>query len=271
MEAPFYSALRRSLRRRRLRLEDICPPDDATARRVLEEYGAMFVAAEEVCVPPACVFTSDEEVRAFQRAATVRTEAFGADVIELQPAAMAALVAARADALAAGLLISPRGGAEAARRGFGDTLRLWDSRFLPALDYWCLERRRVAPEQAASLRALTPWEQVAAALTLEQEGIFFSKDFAKSVLYSVAPPGASQHLSMLAFDVAEFRDPPVREILARRGWFQTVRSDLPHFTYLGLDEAELPAHGLRRIEADGQVFWVPNVEVNDECGTMNDE
>ncbi|MGI8566068.1 MAG: hypothetical protein ACR2LZ_06250 [Pyrinomonadaceae bacterium] len=269
IEAPFYSALEHSLRRRGLRLDGVCQADDPAARRVLEEYGAMFLAADDVRVPPVSVFTSDEEVRAFQGAATSRAEVFGSDVIELQPAALAALLGACADALSEGLGITPRGGAEAARRSFDDTLRLWDSRFLPALDYWCLRQQRLAPEQAARLRAMLPWEQVAAALELEQEGIFFSKDFSKSVLYSVAPPGASQHLSMLAFDVAEFGDPVVRQILARHGWFQTVQSDLPHFTYLGLDEDELPARGLRRVVAGDQVFWVPNVE--EESGVRRQE
>ena len=48
-------------------------------------------------------------------------------------------------------------------------------------------------------------------------------------------------------------------VLARHGWFQTVLSDLPHFTYLGLDEHELSARGLRRVEAAGQTFWVPDM------------
>ena len=51
----------------------------------------------------------------------------------------------------------------------------------------------------------------------------------------------------------------VREILAKHGWFQTVLSDLPHFTFLGLKEKDLPKHGLRSLEINGQVFWIPNV------------
>jgi hypothetical protein len=64
---------------------------------------------------------------------------------------------------------------------------------------------------------------------------------------------------MLAFDATEYRDPRARRLLARHGWFQTVLSDLPHFTYLGLDEEELPARGLRRIGLDGQEFWIPDL------------
>ena len=55
-------------------------------------------------------------------------------------------------------------------------------------------------------------------------------------------------------------NPRVRAILARHGWFQTVLSDLPHFTYLGLAEDELPQHGLKRVVVNGQTFWIPNVD-----------
>jgi hypothetical protein len=110
------------------------------------------------------------------------------------------------------------------------------------------------------VRGLTPAEQVAEVLRLEEErGIFFSKDFSKSILYSVAAPGASQHLAMLAFDASEFLDARVRELLAARGWFQTVRYDLPHFTFLGVREKELPALCLRRVDECGQTFWVPDL------------
>ena len=108
------------------------------------------------------------------------------------------------------------------------------------------------------MRDMALREQVAAVIELEARGIFFSKDFKKSILRSVAAPGASQHLSMLAFDAAEIADARARNTLARRGWFQTVLSDLPHFTYLGLEESELPARGLRRVEERGQTFWIPN-------------
>jgi hypothetical protein len=116
-------------------------------------------------------------------------------------------------------------------------------------------------EEASKVRSLSPIDQVSEVLRLEEEGIYFAKDLSKSILYSVAPPGASQHLSMLAFDVAEFQDARVREILAKHGWHQTVVSDLPHFTFLGRHEDELPAMGLRSVENAGQSFWVPDVTV----------
>ena len=256
--SPFYAALGRVLERRGTSLEEFCPPGDAVARRVLEEYGSMFVA-EGVRTPPVCVFRDAAEVLAFQREATWRAGVFGGTIIELQPAALEALALARDEARELGLDITPRGGAEAARRDFEDSLRLWRSRCDPALEHWCA-RGQLTTEEAERVRCLELREQVAAVLELEGRGVFFSKDLTKSILYSVAAPGASQHLSMLAFDAEEFRDARVRELLARRGWFQTVRSDLPHFTYLGLDERELPARGLRAVETDGQVFWIPDTE-----------
>jgi hypothetical protein len=136
---------------------------------------------------------------------------------------------------------------------------LWNSRFLPALDHW-QELGRLSPEQTEKLRALPVAAQVSEVLELEKDGIFFSKDFSKSVLYSIAAPGTSQHIAMLAFDANEFLDERVREILALHGWFQTVLSDLPHFTFLGLNEEELPGRGLKCVDVQGQKFWIPDVE-----------
>ena len=75
---------------------------------------------------------------------------------------------------------------------------------------------------------------------------------------SVAAPGTSQHIAMLALDVAEYGNASARRILANHGWFQTVKSDLPHFTYLGRKEKDLPALGLRSVTIGNQVFWIPD-------------
>lgn len=256
---PFYQSLDRALARRAHSLADICPAADDVARRVLHDYGAMFVGVEDIVPPPLCVFTSEEQVARFQEAAGWTAATFGDAVVELQPPAMSALLAARAVAQAEGLDITPRDGAEAARRSYADTVRLWNSRFLPALDHWT-RMSRMTREQADRLRSLPASEQVPEVLELEKEGIFFSKDLSKSVLYSIAAPGTSQHIAMLAFDANEFHNSRVREIFSRHGWFQTVLSDLPHFTYLGLSEDELPNRGLKPVEADGQKFWIPDID-----------
>jgi hypothetical protein len=254
----FYPELKKALHARKMRLETVCDTSNPVSRRVLEDYGAMFLAASSVVPPPVCVFQSEAEVSEFQQDATYTSAIIGGDQIELQPAAMSALMTAREEARAQGLNITPRGGSEAATRSYEDTYRLWNTRFLPALNYWN-SRGRLSKEQVTRLRKLPLSEQVRAVLELERDGIFFSKDFSKSILYSIAAPGTSQHLAMLALDVEQFADERVRRILARHGWFQTVKSDLPHFTYLGLEEKDLPARGLRPVISGKQLFWIPNV------------
>jgi hypothetical protein len=255
---PFYEALAKALKKRKTTLENICSFDDPVARRVLEDYGAIFVADMKVTCPPFCVFITEKQVTAFQEVAGYRTETVGQDTVELQPAAMEALLDACKEAQKEGLQITPRDGAEAARRNYGDSVRLWNTRFLPALEYW-LAKERLTKDQVERLRSLPLRQQVAEVLELEKTGIYFSKDLSKSILYSIAAPGTSQHIAMLAFDVNEFKNPRVREILAKHGWFQTVLSDLPHFTFLGLKEKDLPSRGLTSVDVNGQTFWIPNV------------
>jgi hypothetical protein len=251
---PFYEALAKALKKRKIKLDNICPPSDPVSRRILEEYGAIFVADKKVTPPPVCIFTNEEQVTKFQDEAGFEAEVIGYDEVELQPEALKKLNKAQKE----GLDITPRDGAEAARRNYEDSVRLWNSRFEPALDYWQSQGRLTA-EQVAHLRSLPLSQQIAEVLELEKSGIYFSKDLSKSILYSIAAPGTSQHIAMLAFDVNEFENPRVREIMAKHGWFQTVLSDLPHFTFLGLKEKDLPKHGLRSVEINGQVFWIPNV------------
>jgi hypothetical protein len=249
--SPFYVALRNALERRRMKPEELCDAQDAIERRLLAEYGAMFVAAESVRVPPRCVFQSEEACARFQAEAEPRATTMGDARIELQHAALDALIAAREEARANDLEITPR-------RSYADTLRLWASRVTPALAHW-VERSSLTPEEANRLRHLSAGEQIAAVLKEEERGNFFSKDFSRTILSSVAAPGASQHLALLAFDAAEFREARIREILARHGWFQTVLHDLPHFTFLGVREKELRARGLKRVEECGQAFWIPDI------------
>jgi hypothetical protein len=256
---PFYEALAKALKKRKIKLDNICPPSDPVSRRILEEYGAIFVADKKVTPPPVCIFTNEEQVTKFQDAAGFEAEVIGFDEVELQPQALKKLNKAREEAQKEGLDITPRDGAEAARRNYDDSVRLWNSRFEPALDYW-QSQGRLTTEQVARLRSLPLSQQIAEVLELEKTGIYFSKDLSKSILYSIAAPGTSQHIAMLAFDVNEFENPRVREIMAKHGWFQTVLSDLPHFTFLGLKEKDLPKHGLRSVQINGQVFWIPNVE-----------
>ncbi len=155
------------------------------------------------------------------------------------------------------LTITPRD-RDSARRSYGETVDLWASRVDPALQHWII-RGRLSQEEAIRIKSLTPFQQVSEIFKLEAKGIYFAKDLSKSIIYSVAPPGTSQHLAMLAFDVQEHGSENVREILARHGWFQTVISDLPHFTFLGVPERKLAGLGLKMINDGGRRFWVPDL------------
>lgn len=232
-------------------------PNTDVERLLLREYGAIFVARGGATPPPKIVFADQDEVLKFQEGVEIKGAVIGGIVLELQAAAMDALLDTIAEAQISGLSISPRG-TDSARRDYEGTVDLWASRVDPALDYWSLQGR-LDETEVDRLRSMRPFEQVPEVLRLEAEGIWFAKDLSKSIIYSVAPPGASQHLAMLAFDVKEFDDAKVRSLLARHGWFQTVVSDLPHFTFLGVSESELIGLGLKRVESGDQVFWVPDI------------
>ncbi|HEX8397459.1 MAG TPA: hypothetical protein VF644_08535 [Pyrinomonadaceae bacterium] len=258
-ENKFYDVLKEILAKRGIKTETLCNREDALERRILEDYGAVFLARhDKVLPPPVCIFTDAKQVLQFQTKATSATAEIAGAKIELQPAAMHALIAAREAALAENLDITPRDGAEAGRRLYEDTIRLWNSRFYPALDYW-QNRGRITVDQIWELKALPIREQVTAVLELEKDGIFFNTFFNNSILYSVAAPGASQHLSMLAFDANEFGDKQVRKIMAEHGWFRTVKGDAPHFTFLGVKEDDLPSLGLKKVKTGDGDFWIPNV------------
>ena len=232
--------------------------DDEVGWRVLADYGAVFVARGGVSPPPAIIFQGERTVTGWQSRLKIKRMELGGVVVELQAPAAAALLAARREVQAQGLEISPRG-QDAARRSYRDTAKLWASRVKPGLEHW-VSSGRLTKQESDRIRALSPREQVAEILRLEKRGIFFSKDFSKSILYSVAAPGTSQHISMLALDVKEHGSLPVRTVLARHGWFQTVLSDLPHFTFLGVAEKDLPALGLKKVQTMGRAFWVPDLE-----------
>lgn len=230
------------------------PTDDA-GKLLLKEYGAVFVARGGVTPPNTVVFRDQAEVSSFQSSLKTSSQNIGGFNVELQAAAMNDLLKASEEAKAQGLSISPRGN-DSAKRSYDETIELWKSRVEPALKHW-VSKGRMTQADADKLRALPVYEQVPAVLKLEQQGIFFAKDLSKSIIYSVAPPGTSQHLSMLALDVKEHENAQVRAVLAKHNWYQTVTSDLPHFTYLGSPEAELTQLGLKKSTDNGRTFWIP--------------
>ena len=231
-------------------------PTDAVGQKMFKEYGAMFVA-KNVTPPNVVVFKNEAEVSAFQAGVQKTSENIGGVTIELQTAAMNSLKEAVAEAKSKNLSITPRN-ADSAKRSFQQTVDNWKSRVDPGLAFW-LAKGKITPADVNRIKSLSPTEQVPEIFKLEDQGIFFAKDNQKTIIYSVAPPGTSQHISMLALDVAEFENSQVRGILAAHGWFQTVPSDLPHFTYLGVSESELTNLGLKKTTVNDRTFWIPDL------------
>jgi hypothetical protein len=208
------------------------------------------------------MFDDAREVDAFQTLLAVDQAVFGDHEVELQTKALSALVSAASQMSQRGGSITARA-ADSGSRSYEDTAKLWNRNVTRGLQHW-ESLGRLGAETVASILELCPVDQVSAILDLEDtEHLFFGTFFDKSILYSVAAPGASQHLSKLAFDVAEFENMEVKKELARHGWYRTVPSDLPHFTFLGRDEDALGDMGLKRVErvCGTQVydFWIPDL------------
>lgn len=229
--------------------------------RLFAEYGAIFITT--AMPPPKIMFDDPREVNEFQALLPVDRAFFGNYEIELQAKALAALVSASAEISSRGGSITARA-ADSGSRSYEDTARLWNRNVTRGLQHW-ESLGRINANTAASILKLSPTEQVSPILNIEEtEQLFFGTFFDRSILSSVAAPGASQHLSKLAFDVAEFENMEVKSVLASHGWFRTVPSDLPHFTFLGLQEDALGDMDLRRVErvCGTQVydFWIPDLE-----------
>ncbi|MFL6468614.1 MAG: hypothetical protein ACJ72Z_11715 [Pyrinomonadaceae bacterium] len=241
------------------KIADICDVErDWLAARVFSEYGSIFATDITVEMPPKCIFVSSAEVTDFQKTLKVEAVTIAGVEIELQHTAAKALAAAVEEAESMDLKITPLDGVIAGRRNYADTLRIWNSRFVPALNYW-MSKKKITEAEVASVIKLPLREQISKVVEWESRGYFFSTGFSKSIFNSVAPPGTSQHLSLLAFDVVEAQNPAIRRILNAHGWFQTIKTDEPHFSYLGVAETELPKRGLIRFVRGGLVYWVPSV------------
>jgi hypothetical protein len=239
-------------------LLEICPIDsDPIAFRVFSEYGAMF-AGEGIAFPPRCIFSESREVDTFHDQVKTKELTVNGVPIVLQNKAAESLINAVEEAATMRLRITPLDGGIAGKRTFEDTLRIWNSRFFPALEHWVAKGKIDRTAADAAVNAKLP-QQIARVIEWEEKGYYFSTGFSKSIFNSVAPPGTSQHLSMIAFDVVESSNPKVRAIMNKHGWFQTIKTDEPHFTYLGVDEAELSSRGLKQFVRSGQVFWIPVV------------
>lgn len=75
------------------------------------------------------------------------------------------------------------------------------------------------------------------------------------ILGIVAPPGTSQHLWGLAIDL-RISNQKQRQALNQNGWFQTVENDVPHWTYVGISEGNLPVFGFKSKIVRGITYWI---------------
>jgi hypothetical protein len=226
---------------------------DPLAARVFQEYGAIFAASDDVILPPKCIFTSEQDLADFQKNLKTRSAVISGVTIELQEAAMDALLDAIDEIQPR--KFTPLDGAIAARRNYADTVRIWNSRFIPALNYW-VSKGKISPADANDALLMPVSAQAAKVMDWESRAFYFGTSRTRTIFSSVAPPGTSQHLSLLAFDVVQDSDRQIRDALGRNGWYRTVISDTPHFTYLGVAETELPKRGLRPVVRGGQTFWI---------------
>jgi len=244
-------------------IDKICPINKSTvAKRVLSEYGAMFVASSTVKSPPACLFQNDAEVAAFHSKLDTSFVLINGIQLNLQKAAADSLNAVIVEALAEGISVRPLHGAIAGGRTYADTVRLWNSRFEPALKYWN-RQKRISDDEAASVMQMSLEKQIEKVIEWESQGMKFGTGRGSSIFASTAPPGASQHLSLIAVDIAPPLTPSIIALMNSHGWFQTVKGDRPHFTYLGMAEKELPARGLKALLFDGTQYWVPNISTTE--------
>lgn len=254
--AGFRGNLAQNLSRAGLTIAGVVDESNPVEKRVFQEYGAVFLT--KATPPNKMMFTSETEVSAFQSKAGSGSANIGGTTVELQAAAARALESAANEAKQQGLKITPRDPKDSAKRSYAHTLDLWNGRVDKACEHW-KGKGKLTGAQISRLKSLPTKQQVAEVLELETKGVFFSTYFNKPILQSVAAPGTSQHISMLAFDATEFGDKKVRAIMAKHGWFRTVQSDEPHFTYLGYQESELPGLGLEKVSTGKGEFWVPNI------------
>ncbi|HEX9959483.1 MAG TPA: hypothetical protein VGB00_00955, partial [Pyrinomonadaceae bacterium] len=124
--------------------ENFVFPVDSVGRRLLEEYGAVFVARGGAIPPETVIFESEREVSKFQSSVGKSRKITGGFEIELQTAAMQSLEKAIIEAEEKKLSITPRG-ADSAGRSYAQTVELWASRVNPALTHW-VEKGRISPQ-----------------------------------------------------------------------------------------------------------------------------
>jgi hypothetical protein len=243
---------------RRKAFERFCDIESSVfANRVLREYGAIFVAAENVTLPDTCIFSSDEAARKFQSGLRAKSGLVGGVLITLQSSAMDSLLAVVQEATQLNIKVMPLDGSIAASRTYADSVNIWESRFDPALKAWAA-RGNISTDDANAVMTFALEKRIEKVIEWESHGMLFGTGRRTSIFSSTAPPGTSQHLLLLAFDVARQPSALLIALFNSHGWFQTVKGDPQHFTYLGLLTPELPKRGLKQVDYGGTIYWLPD-------------
>ncbi|HEY2866303.1 MAG TPA: hypothetical protein VGJ02_04370 [Pyrinomonadaceae bacterium] len=239
--------------------EKFCPINESRfARKVFTEYGAMFVASNDVQLPALCYFSDEASAAKFQSTLKTASTVINGAEITLQASAMASFLMVLDAAKQLHVRISPLDGSIAAARKYSDTVNIWNSRYQPALRSW-RGQGKLEADEVDQLESMPLAAQVERVIEWESKGLLFGTGRRSSIFSSTAPPGTSQHLSLIAFDIAGRATPLVTAIFNANGWFQTIKGDPDHFTYLGVFEGELPKRGLKQIYYQGERYWVPDL------------
>lgn len=158
--------------------------------------------------------------------------------------------------------ITPNG-ANPARRSYAKVQNSWNGSVIEGANFWSGKTNskgiKLTVNEANALKLLKGDQQIKRVFELEAQGFSFHPDRTRTIAVYTAIPGASQHLLMLALDLKEYAPKKMRVALADNGWFQTVFSDRPHFTYLGLPQKKLSSLGLKTADFETRDFWIPDI------------
>ncbi|MEB3148672.1 MAG: D-alanyl-D-alanine carboxypeptidase family protein [Sphaerospermopsis sp.] len=194
----------------------VIPEADTFEYTLLRAYGAAFVNPADDVKLPQTVLFANEEETKEFQTQLILEKVVGTNDCYLQKAAADALNKARTQQ---NIPLKSGYGSGDCTRSFATNLRFW----YKYANNKTLEKVKQGKETA--------------------------------ILGVVAPPGASQHLWGLAIDLRVSNDKQ-RQILNQNGWFQTVVKDVPHWTYLGVSEEDLPKFGFKNQVVQGITYWL---------------
>jgi hypothetical protein len=268
---------------------EVCDIRTDLGKQIIYLYGAVF-ASQGIKPPTSCIFTDAAAVQQFQddlkRENLTETGKFQSNgsrkcsqglsalsamaptEITLQTPALKALQAANAEVKNSIVICNSDN--DAALRTYQQTVINWRDRvcrrafaghsinekleelkgLLGKSEKNCLDQGKFSK---VSLK------EILLVLEIEKDlKIYFGSDN-KAILSSASAPGTSQHHSLLAVDIyldglgSRSKYIKVVNAMADNGWYRTVRNDVFHFTYLGIDKDKLARFGFTPFYPHGYV------------------